>query len=483
MKSLYAIAIMFFCLVLVSRLSLAATTSATPYTEQLGMTRANNATALAYNVTAVAQSDSNGYGPAYLLSGYSDKGYMYKIGLAYNWSLVNGGHNAGFTPIFTVFAPNGTITTSGLSSFSNGRVNPGDEVLLNLYFRNGHTVMLIKDWNTGAYANYNYTSAGATKFLGNPNATTSAQGYSSGLVTEWHHENAYYGTESPVLYSPYGYTSGPAWLWITEYTSATTLFNNATTTPVTPVSAPFILCAGGTGEEYFPSGNFLTGLACTGTPYPKTTVATTTQITTSPTTIYQPSPTQTSWFNWFIQAIDNFFGSILWHYNSTTINSTTTSANSTLTTTSTITSTTCLTGTWIGSGTYYELDYAGNPGYEVYTKLIFNLTQVGDNVSGGYQSFPISQQPTQQGIKDGAPGAPEVGGSGATLTGTVSGGALTLTYYGITYGGRSNIEQWTFNVASCSQMSGGVTNLDTSAFTGHSSTADAFSLTKLTGNS
>ena len=55
------------------------------YDEQIGITFAQSFNSIAYNVTALAQSDTDGYGPAYLLNGLSDGGYWYQIGISSLW--------------------------------------------------------------------------------------------------------------------------------------------------------------------------------------------------------------------------------------------------------------------------------------------------------------------------------------------------------------------------------------------------------------
>src|SRR5207244_13098146 len=69
------------------------------YDEQLGTTFTQSFTSIAYNLTAIQQSDSNGYGPAYLLNGLGSTGYWYQIGLPYDWPYVAGGYNPSFAMI------------------------------------------------------------------------------------------------------------------------------------------------------------------------------------------------------------------------------------------------------------------------------------------------------------------------------------------------------------------------------------------------
>src|SRR5260370_31662468 len=61
------------------------------YDEQLGLTFAQNATALSYNVTAVTQTDSYGYGPAYLLNGLTNYGDWYQAGFSFDCPFSAGG--------------------------------------------------------------------------------------------------------------------------------------------------------------------------------------------------------------------------------------------------------------------------------------------------------------------------------------------------------------------------------------------------------
>jgi hypothetical protein len=221
-------------LVLVSTLISSAYATNASYDEQLGITFTQNYTSLAYNVTAVAQSSSDGYGPAYLLNGYSNTGYWYQVGISYNW----GPYARGFYANYEVFSPNGQSVFpqnggGGVLSFS-GPVNQDDIILLNLYFDNGSVIMLVKDLNTGATASTSYSDEGASEFIGNSYAPEE-NGYFTGLMTEWYHTIPYYGNEQVVNYSIYGLTSNNgAWLWADEFYSPTKeiIFSNSTESPI-----------------------------------------------------------------------------------------------------------------------------------------------------------------------------------------------------------------------------------------------------------
>jgi hypothetical protein len=222
---------------------LTSSTSSDPpvYVEQLGLSFTQNSTALAYYVTAVAQTDRNGYGPAYLLNGLTDQGYWYQVGLSWNWPYSSGNsYNRGFNLNYEVFGPGGnTIFPAngggGVLSFS-GPVNQGDTVLLNLYFTaTGQVEMLASDQNTGAQAHETYSAQAATYFTGTPNATSNSEGFFSGLMTEWWHDDPYYGDEQNVVYSLHGSGISSAWMWIEEYSPQTNqlLFSDNTPSPVT----------------------------------------------------------------------------------------------------------------------------------------------------------------------------------------------------------------------------------------------------------
>jgi len=186
--------------------------------EQIGETFTQSFTSLAYNVTAVAQSDSDGYGPGYLLNGVTDTGYWYQIGFSYDWPYQNGGYVSGFEVNYEVFDSSGNsiFPSSGGGGLTfSGAVSNGDSVLLNLYFSGGNVVMSAFDWNTGASASETYTAQGS-EFIGLRNNANS-NGFFTGLMTEWYHVNAYYGGEAGVTYSNPKFALTSSYLWADEY--------------------------------------------------------------------------------------------------------------------------------------------------------------------------------------------------------------------------------------------------------------------------
>ncbi len=197
------------------------TTPSAVYDEQLGLAFTQNFVSLKYNVTAIEQADTDGYGPGYLLNGLSDAGYWYQVGISWHWPEIGGGYSPEFYMNYEVF--NSRVRSvfpvsggGGLTSL-NGTVDNGDSVLLNLYFSNGNVVMYVYDWNTSASAKETYNAEGASNFVGQPSNYIGSNGFFTGLMTEWWHANAYYGDESNVVYSESDFAKSSAWMWADEF--------------------------------------------------------------------------------------------------------------------------------------------------------------------------------------------------------------------------------------------------------------------------
>jgi hypothetical protein len=195
------------------------------YDEQLGTTFTQSFTSLAYNVTAIAQTDSDGYGPAYLLNGLATTGYWYQVGVSYDWPYVQDNGTGGYTPGFalnyetfnsrgeSIFPSDGG---GGMANFT-GPMNSGDIVLLRLYFSDGNVVMSADDQQTGATASVSYSAKGASSFVGETLGASNSNGFFSGLMTEWYHASPYFGNEQGTVYSNPSTTITSAWLWMDEY--------------------------------------------------------------------------------------------------------------------------------------------------------------------------------------------------------------------------------------------------------------------------
>jgi hypothetical protein len=214
------------------------------YDEQIGTTFTQNFNSLSYNVTAVAQSDSDGYGPAYLLNGLTPSGYWYQVGVAYNWPLMGGGYNPGFFMLYEVFNSLQQVVLpagggGGLAPFS-GAVNSGDVVQLTLNFTSGGVDMTALDVSTRASASISYTALGASSFIGLQSKFDNANGFFTGLMTEWYHVLPYFADEGPVTYSSPQTPLSSVWMWIDEFNVATKtlVFNGTTTNPVSYTTHP-----------------------------------------------------------------------------------------------------------------------------------------------------------------------------------------------------------------------------------------------------
>jgi hypothetical protein len=200
------------------------------YDQQVSLIFAQDFNALNYNVTVVPQTDSSGYGPAYLVNGLSDAGYWYQVGLAYNWPLASGnGYDSGFHFIWEVFAPNGTTSNPVLSSVPDN-VNQGDIIRLNLSFQGSNVVMSAQDYNTGASSSHSYTAKGGTTFIGS--SSSSRTRTPTSLMTEWYHPSPSETSMKQVTYSESNIQVSKAWICIGEYV------------PPSPSSSVYAQCTG-----------------------------------------------------------------------------------------------------------------------------------------------------------------------------------------------------------------------------------------------
>lgn len=201
--------------------ALNAVSSSAAYDEQLGITFTQSFSGLTYNVTAIAQTDSDGYGPAYLLNGLTSAGYWYQIGVSYNWPELSGQHVSGFGVNYNVFNNKQQVVlpasgAGGVISTTGGSISQGDNVELSLSFSSANVLMRVYDWTSGATAQETYNSEAATQFVG---LTTPANtnGFFTGLMTEEYHNNPYTGSEARVQYNSTTIALSSAVLWTDEY--------------------------------------------------------------------------------------------------------------------------------------------------------------------------------------------------------------------------------------------------------------------------
>ena len=153
------------------------------YDEQIWAVPSQSTTSLSYNVTAVEQSDASGYGPAYLLNGYSDAGYWYQTGIAWHWVVPS---YVGYYNVFDFFVQVYHGNTQLVNSLSELSIHGGDKVTLQISLAKSsdQVVMSAYDWNTGARNQTSWSAFGASKFVASLQNTGTPTGL---LVEDWGH--------------------------------------------------------------------------------------------------------------------------------------------------------------------------------------------------------------------------------------------------------------------------------------------------------
>jgi len=178
--------------------------------EQSLLSISGNYTLLAYNVTAVVQNSTNGYGIGYFLNGATDNGNWYQFGLEYNWPRKSNTITLnGFRMAYEIWNGGNSIYPKdggAGGNLINGTIDNGDTVLLKMALSNKNVSMTLYDWNTGAHANLTYSALNATKFVGygGMNGThgngTNQLGELTGLMTEEEFVNFNYTNGKQVTY-------------------------------------------------------------------------------------------------------------------------------------------------------------------------------------------------------------------------------------------------------------------------------------------
>lgn len=212
-----------------------------------------NSRELDYTLTARAQSDSSGYGTAYLLNGLSDKGYWFQIGISYNPAGMDAQgplYIPGFQVVFNIFNPEKKSITidsnvAGMLDFNN-KIKDGDKVALRLYFDKGYVVMQVRDLRSNAKAMMGYDSNGAQTFVGT-SLRSNPQGFFSGPMVE-RHTSINSGTRSlpklngilRVEFKPKTKTSQPIWVSTDVYTlNSGWVYSFQTPSPIAPCAASY----------------------------------------------------------------------------------------------------------------------------------------------------------------------------------------------------------------------------------------------------
>jgi len=166
--------------------------------DQMAVALTGDSTNLTYTVSAVAQSDANGYGPAYLVNGVTPAGYWYQVGIVYNW--VSGslsGYYPGFYFLAQVWSPFGVNLVNQPAALN---IQSGDPVQVSLVISGGTVFMNVSDDQTGSSNSYPANSYGSNSFVGTPFLGDFLPAF-SGVMTEWYHVGNFTGAEQAVNYT------------------------------------------------------------------------------------------------------------------------------------------------------------------------------------------------------------------------------------------------------------------------------------------
>lgn len=165
------------------------------YDEQDTLTEVINTTSLQTTVRPTQSSDADGYGPAYLLNGLTNRGYWYQTGVSFSWGRGDG-HVSGPTFLYEVFGISGYSIAQGMERV---QIASDDNVQLSLALVDGNVVMGLSDSRTCTVIDAQYSAFGATNF-GN-NSTGAMKGFYNGLLTEWWHAGPYRGPTGHAVYT------------------------------------------------------------------------------------------------------------------------------------------------------------------------------------------------------------------------------------------------------------------------------------------
>jgi hypothetical protein len=196
----------------------AAKTGLALYDQQEFLILGRNSTSMDYNVTAIAQNDSYGFGPYYIVNGLTDRDFWYQVGISWNPGITYSTHRDGFYAFFEVWNASEGISvfpvggTGGVGNFS-GAVHSGDVISLQLSFASGNVTMQIHDIETGAVAAGSYFAYGATYFA----KSGSSDSYPTSLLTEWYHVLPYFCSNERVVFSSPTITSTPVTISLDEW--------------------------------------------------------------------------------------------------------------------------------------------------------------------------------------------------------------------------------------------------------------------------
>jgi len=201
------------------------------YDEQFWLGFEQNFTSMSYNVSVIAQNDSQGFGPVYLLNGLTSAGYWYQVWIGWDLATGAGAYDPSFTFVYEVWdtGTSAPVFPSNAGTIPQGfAAASGDVVDLGLHFDSGRVVMSAQDVNGSASASASFGSFGQSQFVGFKDQTS---GFATSLMTEWYHTLPYYCAEQGAVFSSSEVNLTSAWLRIDEWnltgTSSSQRFNSS----------------------------------------------------------------------------------------------------------------------------------------------------------------------------------------------------------------------------------------------------------------
>jgi hypothetical protein len=166
-------------------------------------TPANSATDLAVNLTFTATQDANGFGPSFFLSGATNEGYGYEVGVAWQGALNGttvGAYASGYTLEALVYPP----ASHGVPLIDYVRgiaLNPRFPVDLELSLFAQCVAMEFNQPYDLSPTYLLYNSYGATSFVNATSVGPHLANFVTGLSTQWWHAAPYYGPMAVGNYS------------------------------------------------------------------------------------------------------------------------------------------------------------------------------------------------------------------------------------------------------------------------------------------
>jgi hypothetical protein len=196
----------------------AAKTGLALYDQQEFLILGRNLTSMDYNVTAIAQNDSYGFGPYYVVNGLTDKGFWYQVGVSWNPGITYSTHRDGFFAFFEVWNASEGVSVfpvggaGGVANFS-GAVHSGDAISLQLDFASDNVTMQAHDLETDAIATESYFAYDASYFVKSGSNDT----YTTSLLTEWYHVLPYFCSNERVIFTSPTIASTPVTISLDEW--------------------------------------------------------------------------------------------------------------------------------------------------------------------------------------------------------------------------------------------------------------------------